>query len=427
MTTSEIRLNFYKGTGLKYDFDKIVEVYKDANKEDKIQLFRELQWKAPAGIISTGSPKATYIANALTGLAKELGLTLPDIDENGILDSNERWIKTKIDILEDSDNEGEGNDDNKDPQEPEVPKVEISVKDILAEYKEDTLNLSAAYEGITSNEISSAYFILNKISEVRAINEDKIEADYTSEEGKLTASTSSVDSGNYTVSVEINPKEGDPFTSEPEGSEEEPAFKVEPKEPEQPEEPKEQVPDETILWGDFFGDEGSAGTFSTALPISEYQYTGIEGYKDNKELNNVQYIGNDGVRISTATAGNITSGALWFNGTASQGDTDGIFEVKNIKLYDVKTLTFGYSQSGAKIKASYCVNNSWTEFGETSANENNVFHLSDIEAETIDIKFEHTSTEKNTRIDNIRLVAGNVDSTSAIAELIAKYSINIKK
>ena len=126
MTTNEIRLNFYKGTGLKYDFDKIVEVYKDANKEDKIQLFRELQWKAPAGIISTGSPKATYIANALTALAEELGLTLPDLDENGILDSNERWIKTKIDILEDSDNEGNGegdgnNDDNKDNQDPQKP------------------------------------------------------------------------------------------------------------------------------------------------------------------------------------------------------------------------------------------------------------------------------------------------------------------
>lgn len=190
-----------------------------------------------------------------------------------------------------------------------------------------------------------------------------------------------------------------------------------PTEPEEPEEPKEEVADGTVLWGDFFGDEGNDNSsFDSAVNLSEYNYSGIEGYKDNT---NVKYTGNGNVRLSTGNSGSTTSGHLWFN-----KNVEGVFETFDINLYDVKNLTFGYSKTGAKCSVSYFDGSEWKSIVDHSASQTgqqNVQFSVEENVNSIKIKIEHNDGS-NLRVDNIRLVAGNVNPT-VIEELIAKYTV----
>ena len=223
----------------------------------------------------------------------------------------------------------------------------------------------------------------------------------------------------FKINSTIPPKQEE--TTEPEP--EEPG-----EEPEEPEIPEEDEPleDGTLLWGDFFGDEGNKNAWNTAMKISEYNFSGLEGHLDNAKKENITYTANDGVRLSTDdSASNVTSGNILFNGKTTNGDVDGIFEVSGIKLYKAEKLTLSYAQgtTGGKIKTYYNIGDDWVELGETGNAAENSFKFEVPKGtENIKIKFEHVQNNSNARIDNIRLVSGHVETQQIVEEIIAKLS-----
>lgn len=172
------------------------------------------------------------------------------------------------------------------------------------------------------------------------------------------------------------------------------------------------APEGTTLWGDFFGDEGNGSQFASAVPVSDYLYSGRVGFEAN--ANRVTYVGDDGVKISTSTQGNVESGHIWFNKS-----TEGSLEVNNIKLYGATKLTYTHTKSKGTLIVSYDAGEGWVQLTDSSddvaLNSNFGIQFEVPEGtKSIKLKLEHPSTDsQNTRVDNIGIIAGYVDDAQS--------------
>ena len=119
-------------------------------------------------------------------------------------------------------------DSSTEPEEPEEPAT-VTVSNVKAEYADGKVNFTANYDG-KKDAIKSAAFVYAPAT--RAASEGEVAA--TIGDGVLTASTT-LEPGNYTVSVKIN---GEPVESTTAGQDEVNIEVPEVEEPEQPEEVK---------------------------------------------------------------------------------------------------------------------------------------------------------------------------------------------
>lgn len=203
-------------------------------------------------------------------------------------------------------------------------------------------------------------------------------------------------------------------TTEPEP--EEPG--EEPEEPEIPED--EPLEDGVTLWGDMFGSFGSTGTKwdNISTYVSDYDRSGIEGKDENI---NVTYTGNENVKVVGTGSTGVNDSHLWFNTS-----TYGFFETSEIKLYNATKLTLTYDQGtkDSKSIAYYKIDNDWNELGSQDTNGKALYTFEVPEkTEQIYIKIEHPAENtKNTRVDNIALISGHVETQQIVEEIIAKLS-----
>ncbi|MCH5219607.1 MAG: hypothetical protein J1F20_03475, partial [Muribaculaceae bacterium] len=114
------------------------------------------------------------------------------------------------------------------------PTQQITVSDVKADVQEENVVFSATYTGIAKDDIQSAKFVCTPVASPSGVKaraaEGVVEVTAnTQEEGKLTASEplTNFEAGkSYTYTVVITPTDGEAFTSEPQGSTDDPGFTV---------------------------------------------------------------------------------------------------------------------------------------------------------------------------------------------------------
>ncbi|MGM9775064.1 MAG: hypothetical protein ACI3Y2_07700, partial [Candidatus Egerieousia sp.] len=173
----------------------------------------------------------------------------------------------------------------------------------------------------------------------------------------------------------------------------------------------------TTIWSETFGTFGGASTtFTSNKLLSEYDYSGRNGYgvnhkgvpanaSDADKLGVYFTTSNNNVRATTSSGANCTDGHLWFN--KSQ---DCELTTSDIKLYGAKKLTFSFSQgtSGSQVVVSYkkSTDSDFTTLLTTNGPNAKYETVIDVPAgtESIIIKLAHVSSNaKNTRVDNLLL------------------------
>lgn len=166
----------------------------------------------------------------------------------------------------------------------------------------------------------------------------------------------------------------------------------------------------TSLFSIDFGDYGSSGTDWTKISgytVSDYASAGYDGRSGYSTNNSVTLSSTGSVILSTTSSTGVTSGHLWF-----RTGTDGSVETSEIDLYGAAGFTLNHTQatSGSICISEYSENGgtTWKSLGShTGAGEASYSASVSSGVSTIKLRFRHESSNaKNTRVDDIELIAG---------------------
>ncbi len=165
----------------------------------------------------------------------------------------------------------------------------------------------------------------------------------------------------------------------------------------------------TTLWSESFGDFGGSGNVFAELSdsdVSDYAdagYAGRSGYGDNSS---VTLAATGSVKVSTGSATGMESGHLWF-----VKNEDSSVTTSAINLYGATgfTLTYVQATGDSESIAEYSDDSgsSWKSLGTQSGPGSASFSKSGLSVASIMIRVRHESSNaKNTRVDNLSVVAG---------------------
>ena len=166
----------------------------------------------------------------------------------------------------------------------------------------------------------------------------------------------------------------------------------------------------TSLFSIDFGGYGSSGTDWTKISgytVSDYASAGYDGRSGYSTNNSVTLSSTGSVILSTTSSTGVTSGHLWF-----RTGEDGSVETSEIDLYGAAGFTLNHTQatSGSICISEYSENGgtTWKSLGShTGAGEASYSASVSSGVSTIKLRFRHESSNaKNTRVDDIELIAG---------------------
>lgn len=162
----------------------------------------------------------------------------------------------------------------------------------------------------------------------------------------------------------------------------------------------------TVLWKDTFSSAYSAVTdFSKAPAVSTYDYAGRTGYSTN--ATSVTLTADSNVVLSSATAGGVSGGHLWFN-----KQKQGVLTTSAISIFSATNLTLSFNKAKGSVKAEYSTDNStWTVLGTFTTNASTASYNFTVDSGTssVYIRLTEGNNSNALRVDDITLAVTSDD------------------